>query len=85
MSEEIDSPLTEVDSDALDELLARDPEDLTVEDKEGAIALLVGEARRAREVWEKKDAEAHAGGKYGRGPKREIPEGARTIYDLGLD
>jgi len=83
-AEATDSPLAEVAADALDELLARDPKGLTLEDKGRAIEILVREFRKARKEWERKDAEAHAKGKHGRGPKRELPEGAKTIYDLTL-
>lgn len=79
------SPLNDVEEEALDVLLSRDPEGLSKEDTDKLIALLVPKLRAERKAFEEADAEAHKKGKHGRGPKRELPEGANSIYDLKLD
>jgi len=76
-----DSPLKEVDPQALEELYARDPEDLTEKDLESMVSIL----RTQRSEFCKKDDEAHKKGKYGKGPKRELNSSIKTIYDINLD
>lgn len=80
-----DSPLNDVDENSLDELRKRDPEELTPQEREKAIELLVPKLRAERAKWQAEDDAAHKKGKYGGGPRRELPEGVTSIYDISLE
>lgn len=76
------SILSDADPMTLEELLARNPGELTPQDMDLHLKKLIPLLRAQRKELERKDNEAHKSGKYGYGPNRDLPEGVETLDDL---